>query len=381
MRRSPLHIGVVGAGIAGLSSAIALRKAGFGVRVFEKRARPDAGGGALLLWPNGFGALDRLGLGERVSRGGTPIDRLEFRDTAGGTLACWPLPIPQSRGTRLVLRADLVRALREAVPDSVLDLGAAVSGFHATDEGVRLELDAGGRPRFDALVGCDGIHSRIRSALFGSGVPAPVRHLVFMAIVEHDDLESVPKGVALTMVGHGRRFCTARIDSERVFWYATVNASSAPPPDADESGVFGSFTAWRGPAAELIERRNGERIRPVVVTDAPLLHRWGRGRVTLLGDAAHASMPDIAQGAGQALESSVALGDCLATGPSVEAALRAYEQRRRSQTAQVTYAARMVSRWGMSESAHMKAFRNAAARHVLPVIGFPMVGRIARVMS
>jgi 2-polyprenyl-6-methoxyphenol hydroxylase-like FAD-dependent oxidoreductase len=101
--------------------------------------------------------------------------------------------------------------------------------------------------------------------------------------------------------------------------------------------------------------------------------------VTLLGDAAHASLPDLTQGAGQALESAVALGACLRVAADVEPALREYERRRRAEVGKVIQTARLVARWSMSEAVHVKTLRDLAARHVLPLIGYPTISRLAGV--
>lgn len=370
-----MKVVVAGAGIGGLATAIALRMAGCDVRVYERRREPEEGGGALLIWPNGAAALRALGLWDEVIAAAPRVERVDFVTAAGVTSAVWPVDTRRGERVQIVLRAALLRGLRTRVPDGVVEYCAAVDGFADERGHVEVLLAGGRRERTDALIGCDGVHSRVQAQLFGQPKEPRLRQLVWFAIVPFSDHGRVPFGIAQASTGDGRRFCIARLDAENVYFYATATERNRPGAEGTR-GVAEVFRGWHPLVQDVIAASAGVLVGPITPPDRQPLRRWTRGRVTLLGDAAHACLPDLGQGAGQALESAVALG--AASGPDVESWLCRYEARRRDASTKAIRTSRFLASWSMSENVNVKPFRDFLAPHVLPLIGFPIISRIAR---
>jgi 2-polyprenyl-6-methoxyphenol hydroxylase-like FAD-dependent oxidoreductase len=373
-----LRVAIAGGGVGGLAAAVALRARGHRVRVYERRAKPETGTGAMLLWPNGFAALDAIGLGDRLRAGTTEIEHIDFRTELGRNLARWDVGCaPRVTGIRLVYRARLLGALLASIPADSIQFGSAVAGFRLYGGGVEVLFEGGGKEHADLLVLCDGVHSRLRAQLFGQPAPATVSQVIWFGTVDYGDDGKLPAGLAVGTTGDGRRFCAARVDRQRVFWYATVNAARRPSRAGAEA-LAAVFAQWHAPIQDLIRAAPDEEIIPIALTDSPPLRRWGRGHITLLGDSAHACLPDMGQGAGLALESAVGLAERIASGEPLEAALRNWEARRRVEVGEAIRMSRAVAVWSMSEAVHVSALRNLLATQVLPVIGFPLISRWAR---
>ncbi len=382
-----MRVAIVGGGIGGLATSIVLRAAGCDVRVYERRPEPEVGGGALLIWPNGAGALRTLGLWDAVLAPASKVDRVDFCTAAGATSAVWGVSPSRGERVQVVVRADLLRGLRSRVPANVVEYGARFSGFTQRGDEVQLSFDGSKRVESaDVLIGCDGVHSCVHAQLFGEPPEPVVRQLVWFAIVPFGDVERLPAGVAQATTGDGRRFCVARLDAERVYWYATANVSHRPQPSGLDAGqdpqtrdvarVARVFHGWHPLVRDVIAASEGAVVGPITPPDRLPLRRWGRGRVTLLGDAAHACLPDLGQGAGQALEGAVALGACV--GYDVEGWLRRYEGLRRQSATVAIRTSRFLATWSMSEAVHVKSFRDFLAPHILPLIGFPIISRVAQ---
>ena len=359
---------VAGAGIGGLSAAIALRRAGFEVAVFERAPELGEVGAGLLLAANAQKALGRLGLAETVAGLGTPASAFEIRSWRGRVLAGNPAgELEKKIGTPSVAvhRADL-QALLMRDAGGPLRLGAEVEGFGQDEGGVTVSLAGGGEERADLLVGADGLRSRVRASLFGPARPRYAGYTAWRAVAEPGE-ELLPWGTGFESWGLGARFGCAHIGGGRIYWFATANA-----PEGGRDGPIGSptgpkatllrrFGDWHSPITGLIgTAREDAILRTDIYDREPLGERWGRGRVTLLGDAAHPMTPDLGQGAAQAMEDAVALARCLQESGATAEALRRYERLRSARAAMVVRRSRRVGRVGQLESPLLCLLRDRA---------------------
>jgi 2-polyprenyl-6-methoxyphenol hydroxylase-like FAD-dependent oxidoreductase len=368
-----MRIAIVGGGIAGLAAAHSVSRAGHEPVIFERGPATSSGGGAMLFWPNGLQALDALGVGDGVRSKATAIQRVDFRAADGRPLSTWHVG---AGGPHVLFRSDLVAALRSVVSEFSVQCGSAVG---CTIKASGAEVHFSDRPsvRADALIACDGIGSRLRTQLFGAQSASVVRQVAWQGTAAHADLDCIPQGVAIAFVGTGQRFCAARVNGSHVFWYATVNAARKPPGGGLDA-VGAAFRGWHGPIEQLVAGTSADFTGPIALSELTPLRRWSRGRATLLGDAAHACLPDLGQGASQTLESAVTLEECLSTRLSVEEAFIAYEARRRPLVGTVMRTSRFVAEWSMSEAVHVRALRDLLLPHLLPALGFPAIERLTR---
>jgi 2-polyprenyl-6-methoxyphenol hydroxylase-like FAD-dependent oxidoreductase len=361
---------VAGGGIGGLSAAIALRRAGFEVAVFERAAELREVGAGLLLAANAQKALGKLGLADAVARLGTPASAGQIRSWRGEELASLPASELEKKvgaPSAAVHRADLQALLVREVGEGTLRLGAEVTGFEQEDEsGARVFLAGGGEERADILVGADGLRSKTRSALFGPEKPRYAGYAAWRAVVEPDE-ELLPWGRGFESWGRGARFGCAHIGEGRVYWFATANAPEGSKdgkpgsPAGPKAALLRLLGSWHRPIGELIEETDEDAILRTDIYDRePLGERWGEGRVTLLGDASHPMTPNLGQGACQAIEDAVVLARCLSEGGATADALRRYERLRSDRVAMVVRRSRRVGMVGQLENPLLCRLRDRA---------------------
>jgi 2-polyprenyl-6-methoxyphenol hydroxylase-like FAD-dependent oxidoreductase len=355
----PAKVVVAGGGIGGLTAAIALRRAGFEVSVFERAAELREVGAGLLLAANAQRALAKLGLAEAVARLGTPASAAEIRSWRGHVLASIPASeLEKKIGTpsAAVHRADLQALLVGEVEERTLRLGAEVEGFEQDQSGVTLSLAGGSQESADILIGADGLRSRVRAGLFGPEQPRYAGYTAWRAVVEPEE-ELLPWGAGFESWGRGARFGCAHIGDGRVYWFATANApegeKDGPPgsPAGAKAKLMRLFSGWHRPVADLVQAaEEGAILRTDIYDREPLGERWGEGKVTLLGDAAHPMTPNLGQGACQAIEDAVVLARCLGERGATVEALRSYERLRSDRVAMVVRRSRRVGMVGQVKS-------------------------------
>jgi 2-polyprenyl-6-methoxyphenol hydroxylase-like FAD-dependent oxidoreductase len=195
----------------------------------------------------------------------------------------------------------------------------------------------------DVLIGADGLRSSVRAGLWGDRAPRYAGYTSWRGVAEYHHAE-LPLGTGVESWGHGARFGMTHIGGGRIYWFATRNTSvgGADSGSGAKADLLDCFGSWHAPIGALIEATDAWSIIRTDIFDRPPRRRWGRGRVTLLGDAAHPMTPNLGQGACLALEDAVVLADAVERHGAVAAALRAYEARRWMRAAAVTLQSRFV---------------------------------------
>lgn len=361
-----MRVLVIGGGIGGLATARALLLVGLDAVVFERAAELRAVGAGLSLFRNALAALDALGLGDRVRQAGAELTRLETRSVRGDVLARvtaasfgWDDPVIGIG----IHRADLAGLLADSLDGVEVCTGAELVDFHEEAGGVVARFADGREERGDLLIGADGLHSRVRAKLHGDVPPRYAGYLAWRGVVTYTD-SRFPAGHAWEVHGQGSRFGLVHIDDARVYWFATANrpAGSTDAPMGRKAELLARFGDWFGPIPAVIAATPDDAILRNDVFDRDPLPVWGRGRVTLLGDAAHPMTPDIGQGACQALEDAVVLAAALTEHQPVEAALRAYEAAREARTTPMVRLARRLGRVAQWQHPLAYRLREAATR-------------------
>jgi salicylate hydroxylase len=347
--RSPILI--AGAGIGGLTAALALIRRGMRVHVIEQARELAEIGAGVQISANGAHALFSLGL--------EPALKQVWCEPAGKEIRLWSTgetwklfdlgAVSRERYGApyfMIHRADLHRILLNAVtaaaPDAIT-LGARVTGFEQDASGVTILCENGTRFQGDALIGADGVHSRIRNALFGE-MPAQFTGLmIWRGLVPMEKLpERMRRLVGTNWVGPGGHVVHYPVRGgslmnvggaiERNDWRVESWTERGTTEEA-----LNDFPGWNEDVHTLI--RNIETPYKWALLGREPLDRWTMGRVTLLGDAAHPTLPMMAQGANMALEDGVVLARCLDACDDIPAALQAYEDARRDRTARLVRAA------------------------------------------
>jgi FAD-dependent urate hydroxylase len=320
-----LRILVVGAGMAGLAMARALRQVGSDPEVIDRAAAWEVAGTGIYLPANGARALRALGLEEAVADRGAEIARQRVLDPRGRVLVDVDLHRFWGRvGPCLALhRAELHQVLREGV---AVGLGTGVRDLEEVDGPVQVTFDDGRQDSYDLVVGADGLRSTVRRLVVDDRPPDPVGQHSWRFVT------TCPSEVTAwsVVLGSGSSFLTIPIGQGRVYCYADVLVGPAsPPPGGDPVRLLHErFTEFPAPVPWLLERLpEPERIH-VAPIEQVAAEGWGRGAVVLVGDAAHAMSPNMAQGASLAFEDALGLADCLREASSVADALVGFVARR-----------------------------------------------------
>ncbi|NVO84124.1 FAD-dependent monooxygenase [Hymenobacter terrestris] len=368
---------VIGAGIGGLATAHVLLQRGHAVRVYEAAPALHATGAGLVLGANTLQALGTIGLAGAVAALGEPVAGLTLLDERGRVL----LDVDASRlaarrfgphRSVALSHADLQLLLLRQLPPGVVRPGRALTHFTTTTTGpdcrVTAHFQTGEPDTAAVLVGADGLHSRVRRQLFPHlSAPRYAGYTCWRAVVEASDLRlPAATGRFRETWGRAGRFGYVPLGDGRVYWFATRNA---PPADArlarytppDLLALFGHYHA---PVPDLLRRTRPDQLIWHDTVDLPPLPRFAQGLVLLLGDAAHATTPNLGQGAGQAIEDAVVLGQCLGPETRPEAAFREFERRRGSRTRRIVRASRWVGAVAQWQHPLLAATRDVALRHL-----------------
>ncbi|MFT4147648.1 MAG: FAD-dependent oxidoreductase [Micrococcaceae bacterium] len=355
-----MRIAIIGAGIGGLVTAVGLQRDGHDVTVFEKRQEPNPGGAGLTLFGNSFSALDLIGLGDIVR--GISSDAITSLRTGQRTPSgSWLLKVPSKyvSSMRTVHRVELHRVLQEQLNSGTLRTGK--TALVASDGKPEMVID-GHDEDFDLIVAADGINSQNRAQL---GLDTGLHYSGFTAWRGVISKKVELSGQAGETLGAGKIFGLVPLPHNRVYWYATLNTPADTVFPDELQKLQQEFSDWHEPVSECIAATEAEEILHHDIYDLnKVLPSFVRGRTVLLGDAAHAMVPNLGQGAGQAIEDAATLVYLLryATEKNFDALLNEYTNIRQKRTKAIFDRSRMVSRFVQVANPLAVEVRNASLR-------------------
>lgn len=335
---------IVGAGIGGLSAGIALRNAGWNIRIFERTESPRELGFGVGLAPNAIAALRDLGLAETVLARSFEPRAVEVRRPDGGVIKRVEVPPGALGGPMVVaLRPALHGALLDAVGPGSIELGHEAAGFEEHAGRVILKTAAGSPAEGDLLVGADGVASAIRRTLHPSEPPPRPCGIVAVRGAVHHALEHLGHLSAVSYMGRGVESMVIRASETGIYWFLSLARELVPAGMKDPAAIVALMApkmdaTFRSVASATTDLRYDELV------DRDPLPFWGTGVVTLLGDAAHPVLPHTGQGAAQALVDAVSLGRAVGDGTDLETSLRRYEEDRRKKTSALVRQGRRTAR-------------------------------------
>jgi 2-polyprenyl-6-methoxyphenol hydroxylase-like FAD-dependent oxidoreductase len=364
---------IVGAGIGGLATAIALAPSDPDIVVLERApelSRVELGAG-ITLWPNAMVVLDRLGVGEAVRRRGAILNVFEQRNHRGRLLSRWPL---DEMGRRIgapvcgINRPELHAALAAAGGEHVRT-GCTAQSFEQRDGQVTVTLADGRSESAEVLIGADGIDSVIRSQLLGAAAPRYSGLTIWRANLPLDR-GVVPPVDFIAWWGAGAKFVIFRSGPERVSWEAIVTSEPGgqDSPGERRRAIGQRFKDFVGLVPATIDATDEDAIVRTDVFDRRPDAHWGRGRVTLVGDAAHPMTFAVGQGAAQALEDALAVAGAVSHGTGdLESALRDYERQRIPRTRHFQTMAWRLARAGALDGPVGQTVRNLTFAVTSPI--------------
>ncbi|WP_328602281.1 FAD-dependent monooxygenase [Nocardia terrae] len=331
---------VVGGGIGGLAAAIALIRRGWRVEVLERASEIGEVGSGISLWANGIRALDALGVGAAVRAAGLMEAEGGIRDRSGRWLSKTDtVEMARRYGPLIAIRrTDLFAILSAALPEGTLRLGVTVVGVENLGSSVKI-THGEGVSEADLVIGADGIRSVVREALWPAARgPRYAGYTAWRMIT--GPLDFAPPGGEIW--GRGERFGVVPLPDGCAYLFAVADAPEGERhPDREFEQVRARFANWPSPIPETLAHVDPTSVLHHDIYDLPPLAGFVRGRVALLGDAAHAMTPNLGQGANQAIEDAVTLAAVLAHDPVPEA-LAAYDRLRRARTAGIARRSRLI---------------------------------------
>ena len=388
-----IRIAIIGGGIGGLTTAIALRQFGFEPEVFEQAPALLDVGAAIAIWPNAMRVLESLGLSQRVLEKAGVMKEVCWLDQNGRLINRVSIAESGDSITAPAValhRADLQDILLHALPPSSVHLGNALTEQTQDTERVIAHFANGHSCESDFLIGADGIHSRVRLQMLDDSSPIYRGYTVWRGISPTVP-KSIPPETALEIHGSGKRFGIGPVGLGRIGWWATANAANTSPKAEERSAdrktwkqgesivsnqphntqreLMRLFEGWYRPALQLIEATPSASILKTGAFDRRASRRWGNKRITLLGDAIHPTTPNLGQGGCMAIEDAMVLARCLREYGAEEKALRTYERLRFRRTAAISRYSRVYGAVGQWENLLARALRRTSLTLVPASVG------------
>jgi len=367
---------IIGAGPGGLTAAIALARIGIDVRLFERAPELGRVGGGLGVQSNALRALQKLGLGERIVAAGTELRKQEICDIHGRLLFSFPQgEVADEYGTPTIslVRADVQLALVDALPEGMLRLGAECVAVEQSADTVTATFADGRSERGALLIGADGGRSVVRKHVYGDA-DAPPRYSGFTSWRAITDIgpDALPPDTSRTFLGAGKQFVIFPVGKDRIYWglmKGEPEGASNPASGLHEL-LTGHLRAFPEVSRRLVEATDAADIIRSDVYDRDPERTWRRGRVIVIGDAAHMTTPFAGQGAGISMEDAVVLAkelsltEGLRDQRTLDSALESFQRARMERCAQIVLTSRRRGRvFGIGNPA-VVAMRNAALRAV-----------------
>lgn len=359
---------IIGGGIGGLTLAIALQRRGFDVAVYEHAAEVRPLGAGLGLAANAVKAFFEIGIGDEVLQAGQIIKKLRIKDPLGRILTETDAEqLSAKLGTInnfTIHRADLHHVLLSQLAPGTLHLNKGCTDVQQNQGGgITLRFNDGTEAPAAYVIACDGIHSPIRKKLLPGSLPRYAGYTCWRAVID-----DVPPGFDFDETsetwGAGCRFGIVPLSGRRVYWFACINASA----NDQRMRTFGIpdllayFGGFHSPVRELLIRTKNEQLIWGDIMDLKPLTRFAFGNIVLMGDAAHATTPNMGQGACMAVEDAATLANCIEDYATPEEAFRQFEAKRIKRTTRI-----VNNSWTLGKAAQLKnpllvAVRNLAVR-------------------
>jgi len=341
---------IIGGGIAGLSTALALTKLGFSCEVYERAHEFQEVGAGIWIQPNALKVLDWMELGDAVRTRGTLLDQVNITDSQLVPFRKTTKEVVQDeQGNQIVAihRAALQEILYQALPNDVVRLGHEFNSYQYDQD--KLKVSIGNKEILtDLLIGADGINSKVRDQTFSNTSKRFSGQTCWRGI-STINLPNEFQSSGIESWGDKIRFGFSQIADNQVYWFAVMNAPQNGSDDANtlRSELIKLYQEFHPLVLEIIQHTPPEKIIRNDIVDLKRLQSWHKDQVILVGDAAHATTPNMGQGAGQGIEDAYYLANILAKNNQINSALDLFESTRRQKVDYV-----VNNSWRFGQMAH-----------------------------
>ncbi|MBE9166745.1 FAD-dependent monooxygenase [Pleurocapsales cyanobacterium LEGE 06147] len=349
---------VVGGGIGGAATALALHRAGLDAVIYERTKELREVGAGIALWANATHILKQLDLLEDAIRVGCLTTNYQFNSQLGKELVNVPvagfeLPVVG------IHRAELQQLLWKNLPQEKFVLGEKFERFERNENQVRAYFASGLSVEGDALIGADGLRSRVRAELWGDRPPTYRNYKTWRGLTDYVPSKYRP-GYIQEFLGRGKGFGFMMLGKEKMYWYAAATAPKAQP-DLEigrKKELEMMYQDWFSSIPELIAATNEADILTTDLYDRPPTQPWSQQNITLLGDAAHPMLPTMGQGACTALEDAYIVAKCLKEESLPTTAFQHYESLRFPRTKAIVEQSLQAGRMGELKNPLAAGLRN-----------------------
>lgn len=359
-----MKISIIGAGIGGLTTAIALKQKGFEVEIFEASEDFGKAGSGINLAINAMQVFKRLGLYEEIAALGNHTNSLRITDEKLNTITNVSLlnseKIHQVKAFA-IHRATLHTILVNRLQDVKIHLGKRLKSLTQTENEVNFEFEDGTAYSSNLLIGGDGIHSVVRKAIFDNTTLRVAKQVCWRGIVKIETLKMYQTQLT-ELWGKGKRFGFVHINEDEVYWYALVNYKTDYKTEFSTSNLEELFSDFSPIVKNIISKTDIKSVIFNEMMDLKPISSWHNQNVCLIGDAAHATTPNLGQGACQAIESAYVLATWIASEEDTELAFLTYEKIRKRNAEKIVKTSWTVGKMAHLENKYLVFLRNKMMR-------------------
>ena len=340
-------VNIIGAGIGGLTTALTLKQRGLNVNIFESSAEIKSVGAGIILANNAMQVFQKLGLQEKIENAGNKISFMKITDEQLKPLSVVNLvEYEQKYGVSNIAihRGELQKILANEIGFDNINLSKRLSKIEK-NRLFKLTFEDNSTIESKLVIGADGIKSVVRNQLFKKSTLRNPNQICWRGICEID-LPQKYHNELNEAWGKGKRFGFVKISDKKVYWYALVNSKNVEISDVNLTDFFSEF---HSDILYILSATKKEQIIVSDILDLKPIDKWQRENVCLVGDAAHATTPNLGQGACQAIEDAYVLGKLLDNGMAIENTFKAYENLRRKKAHTI-----VNTSWTIGKMAHIE---------------------------
>lgn len=364
---------IIGGGIGGLSLAIAMQRKGLQVTVYENAPSIRPLGAGLGLAANAVKAFMEIGISEDILEAGSVLKKLSIKNQQGKILAHTDSEKISKKynvvNNFTIHRADLHDVLLRHLNEGSLQLGRCCTDFVQDTSGVKLTFQDGSSAEADYIIACDGIHSFFRKKLIPDSRTRYAGYTCWRAVIDN-----IPAAVNVNETsetwGAGSRFGIAPLTNNRLYWFACINANENDQLKRSYGidDLLKHFGEFHSPIPEILKNTQDHQLIWSDIIDIKPLKHFAFGRVLLMGDAAHATTPNMGQGACMAIEDAAILANTISNSHSVDKAFIAFEQKRIQRTTAIVKESWQLGRVAQWENRLLISLRNTLLRLTPPSV-------------
>ncbi|MEZ0007245.1 2-polyprenyl-6-methoxyphenol hydroxylase-like FAD-dependent oxidoreductase [Flavobacterium sp. 28YEA47A] len=355
-----MEIAIIGAGIGGLTTALALKKAGISFKIYESADELKPVGAGIILAMNAMRVYSHLGMADKIARNGNRISVINLTKPNFDKISSNDLVFFEKQfnvSTTAIHRADLHRVLAEEVGMEHIILGKRLQRIIPIENNHRLEFEDGTSAEAQYLIGADGIRSVVRTLLFPESEYRDAGQWCWRGVVDNIKMLETYRHGANEAWGKGTRFGFVRLNDRQLYWYFLADKDMA---EAD-SDIMPFLKEYHPSVLQIIKSTPKENWFVSPIMDLKPIQQWSLDKVCLIGDAAHATTPNLGQGACQAIEDAYVLGKLLQK-HSINEAFRLYPLLRKKKAHAVVNMSWKIGKLSHLRNPLMIAFRNFVMR-------------------